>query len=119
MPKDGRAFGIAKLYHRRIAIEAAKVAGEALNVAPADVLSRRRARSTVAFARQLSMYLAHVVGGMSLAQIAEEFERDRTTVGYACHAIEDRRDSPIFDDQVDLMERRLKARLTDILIGDV
>lgn len=57
------------------------------------------------------MYLCHIVGDMSLRDIAVEFERDRTTVSHACHAIEDRRDGPIFDRQIEHLEIELRARV--------
>ena len=39
------------------------------------------------------------------------FRRDRTTVSHACVNIEDRRDSPLFDLQLDYMEKRLRERI--------
>jgi len=43
----------------------------------------------------------HVALGMSLARVARAFGRDRPTVAYACHLIEDRRDDSDFDDWLD------------------
>ena len=60
------------------------------------------------------MYLCHVVGGLSLRDVAREFERDRTTVGYACHAIEDKRDEEVFDQQLNLLECELRKRVKEI-----
>ncbi len=48
-------------------------------------------------ARHVSMYLAHVSCRMSLSDVGRLYARDRTTVAYACAAIEDRRDDPKFD----------------------
>ncbi len=115
MSIEGRGCGLARLYHHRIAMEAVEVVSEATGVDPHEVMSRRRAKATVVFARQLSMYLSHVVGQMSLGQVATEFGRERTTVGYSCHAVEDRRDSPIFDEQIETMEKQLQDRLTTLL----
>lgn len=43
------------------------------------------------------MYLAHVIYGLSLVGVGVGFGRDRTTVAYACHMVEDARDDPAFD----------------------
>ncbi len=50
------------------------------------------------------MYLAHVGCGLSLTQTGRLFGRDRTTVAHACGVIEDRRDDPVFDRVLDLLE---------------
>lgn len=71
---------------------------------------RSRCRKKTALARQLAMYLAHVVLGRSLTEIGEAFGRDRTTVSHACALIEDMRDDPAFDEEVSAFERRLEAQ---------
>ncbi len=63
-----------------------------------------RGRAKVALARQVAMYLAHVACGLSLTDTGRLFGRDRTTVAHACGVIEDRRDDPIFDRALDLLE---------------
>ncbi len=119
MTIEGRGCGLARLYRHRIATEAVQVVATATGVRPVEVMSRRRAKAPVVFARQLAMYLSHVVGQMSLGQVAVEFGRERTTVGYSCHAIEDRRDSPIFDEQIEAMEETLRERLTALLTQEL
>ena len=69
----------------------------ALGVTCNELRARTRSRASVAFARQVAMYLAHVVYGMSLKEAAALFYRDRTTASHACSVIEDRRDDPTFD----------------------
>lgn len=115
MSISGRTVGLAKLYNERVATEAVNVVAQALSISEAEIMSRQRAKATIVFARQLSMYLSHVVGQLSLGQVSAEFGRDRTTVSYSCNMIEDRRDSPIFDDQIERMEILLKDRLTAML----
>ena len=66
-------------------------------VASADLWSGTRGRPSVAFARQVGMYLAHVTCGLSLTEVGEVFARDRTTVAHACGRVEDQRDDPAFD----------------------
>ncbi|MBU2581298.1 MAG: hypothetical protein KJ622_06245 [Alphaproteobacteria bacterium] len=88
---------------RRLAIETSvsRVFG-----VPAQALrSATRGRAHVALARQTAMYLAHVVCGLSLTEVGRIFERDRTTVSHACALIEDRRDEPVFDQFLELLER--------------
>ncbi|MEL7491155.1 MAG: helix-turn-helix domain-containing protein [Pseudomonadota bacterium] len=119
MTIEGRGYGLSRLYQRRIAIEAVTVAAEALCVSTEEIMSRRRAKANVAFARQIAIYLAHVVGQLSLGQVSTEFNRERTTVGYSCHAVEDRRDSPIFDKQVEFLEAQLRDRLTTLLTQEI
>lgn len=70
---------------------------------------KSRCRLPTARARQLAMYLSHVVLGRSLSEIAGAFGRDRTTVSYACALIEDMRDDPSFDEEVSALERRIEA----------
>lgn len=68
-------------------------------------LSRQtRGVAKVALARQVAMYLAHVSIGLNFTQIGVLFERDRTTVAHACSVIEDRRDDPLFDTVLELLE---------------
>lgn len=67
-----------------------------------------RCRLSTARARQLAMYLSHVVLGRSLTQIGDAFGRDRTTVSHACAVIEDLRDDRAFDEEVTALEHRLE-----------
>jgi chromosomal replication initiation ATPase DnaA len=61
--------------------------------------TRRSARA--AFTRQVAMYLAHVVCGLTLTEVGMLFARDRTTVAHACGVVEDRRDDPDLDFRID------------------
>ena len=67
--------------------------------------SATRGRAPVALARQVAMYLAHVICGLSMTEVGRTFERDRTTVSHACALIADRRDDPLFDQILELLER--------------
>lgn len=109
-----RGMNRPQMLQALIAREAMEVASEACNVAIYDILARNRRRANVAYARQIAMYLAHVVGQLTLGQISAAFERDRTTVGHACHLVEDRRDSPIFDAQIELLEDRMRERIAAV-----
>ncbi|MFG1296205.1 MULTISPECIES: helix-turn-helix domain-containing protein [Xanthobacter] len=76
----------------------------ASGVAVETLLALRRSQAPVAAARQLAMYLAHVVLGLSQTDVARAFGRDRTTVAHACRRIEDQRDRAAFDRRVAQLE---------------
>lgn len=84
----------------------------ALGVPPDVLWAHSRGAIDVAFARQVAMYLAHVAFELSFTAVGRVFERDRTTVAYACSVVEDRRDDAVFDRSLDLLESaaRLLAR---------
>jgi hypothetical protein len=63
-----------------------------------------RGRANVALARQVAMYIAHVGYGLSLTEVGDLFERDRTTVAHACSVVEQRRDDPRFDAAIQLLD---------------
>jgi chromosomal replication initiation ATPase DnaA len=72
-----------------------------------DLRAATRRSARAAFARQVAMYLAHVVCGLSLTEVGLIFARDRTTVAHACELIEDRRDEPELDTRLEHLERAL------------
>lgn len=72
------------------------------------LFNRSRCRVDTARARQLAMYLTHVVLGQSLTAVGTAFGRDRSTVSYACALIEDMRDDPQFDGDVGRLEAMLE-----------
>ncbi|HUV32597.1 MAG TPA: helix-turn-helix domain-containing protein [Devosiaceae bacterium] len=77
-------------------------------VAPAELTGPGRASAGVAFARQIGMYLHHVVLGATLTAAGDAFARDRTTAAYACARVEDRRDDVSFDFQLRCLEDALR-----------
>lgn len=72
-------------------------------------LWRRDGRRSTSHVRQVAMYICHVVLSLPLAEIGAAFGRDRTTVGHACHRVEDRRDDASFDAFVASIERAVLA----------
>ena len=86
----------------RLAIELAVVRVFGVDNHALEQNSRGVAR--VALARQVAMYLAHVGCGLSMTAAGRLFGRDRTTVAHACLIVEDRRDDPMFDRALDLLE---------------
>ena len=55
-----------------------------------------------------------------MRDIGHAFGRDRTTVGHACHVVEDRRDDAAFDNFVSAIERIATAvfGLSEVLSHD-
>jgi chromosomal replication initiation ATPase DnaA len=70
----------------------------------ADLCAATRGRSDIAFARQVGMYLARVVLGMTLSEAGFVFARDRTTASHACRLVEDLRDDRRIDALLEAME---------------
>lgn len=63
---------------------------EEYKVRRGDLLAPTRSSRDIAWARQVAMYLAHVVHpAASLSAIGRAFGRDRTTVRHACNVVED------------------------------
>ena len=79
-----------------------------------DLCAATRRSPRTAFARQVAMYLAHVVCGLSLTEVGTLFGRDRTTVAHACEVVEDRRDDPELDGRLEHLERAVVS-LADAL----
>lgn len=107
-PRIGVRFGSPI----RQAIEPAVAAVFEVDIAELRAPTRGSART--AFARQVAMYLAHVVCGVSLTDVGILFARDRTTVAHACGVVEDKRDDPDLDCRLEHLERAV-ASLIDAL----
>lgn len=59
--------------------------------------SPKRHGRSVARIRQIGMYIAHTLLGLRMVEVAAGFGRDKSTVMYACHLVEDLRDDLDFD----------------------
>ncbi len=81
----------------------------------ATLFAPTRCRAPHAFARQVAVYLAHIVGSKSYTEIGRIFGRDRTTAAHACRVIEDRRDDPVFDRLLELLENAVSVILATAL----
>lgn len=75
------------------------------NVSGRELRKAGRSSMGVSRVRQVAMYVAHVVLRLNMADIGKAFGRDRTTVLYACHLIEDLRDDDEFDRIITMTER--------------
>lgn len=86
----------------------------AFGVSPREIAARSRGLAHVALARQVAMYLHHVVLRQTLTAVARRFNRDRTTVAHACRVVEDRRDDPAFEELLDAIERAVHGALAPL-----
>lgn len=93
---------------RRAAALVTSVVAFATGVPAREIASPTRARAPAALARQIAMYMAHVVYAWPMSRVAVAFGRDRTTASHACHRIEDMRDDPAFDAKIAAMEECLR-----------
>jgi hypothetical protein len=57
------------------------------------------------------MYLSHVTFALTLTQTGALFARDRTTVAHGCGVVEDRRDDPVLDRALSIVDAALRWRL--------
>lgn len=88
---------------------AAALTAYALGLKAEPLLSSQRGRPIEARARHIAIYLTHAARGMSLARVARAFGRDRSTVAYACHLIEDKRADRDFDDWLEQLSMGLSS----------
>lgn len=88
-----------------------QVVSACLCVEPRALRSPNRGTATTAYARQIAMYLARTKLELSYAAIGQAFGRDRTTVAYACRAIEERREQAVADQLLTQLEDVLDPRL--------
>lgn len=88
---------IASHAHVRLVQIIAATVAKVFNIDIAHLRATSRGPARVALARQVAMYLAHCAFRLPHAVVGQLFERDRSTVSYACALVEDRRDDPVFD----------------------
>ena len=77
-------------------------------VALKDLCAKTRCSPKAALARQIAMYLCHIVFKMSPAEVARIFGRDPSTVKYALGRIEELREEPELDRTLDWLEAMLR-----------
>ena len=90
---------------------------QVFDVKRSEIDLQTRGKAPTALARQVAMYLAHTALGITMRDTGSLFRRDRTTVSHACGLIEDRRDDPIFDRALELLEWAVVARLLSHRFG--
>jgi chromosomal replication initiation ATPase DnaA len=90
----------------------------AFEIQQPTLLSNRRGRAPVAFARQVAIYITHVHLGLSLTAAAHRFRRDRTTAAHACRRVEDRREDPDVDRRIEAVETALDHWVDLVCAGE-
>lgn len=78
-------------------------------IADCGVYSETKGTSRASFARQMAMYLTHIVYEINLSRVARAFSRDRSTAVHACRIIEDSREDPIIDEKLIRLEAFLEG----------
>jgi chromosomal replication initiation ATPase DnaA len=81
------------------------------------LLGDKRGILAAAEARQLAMYLLHVLLGRPQDAVGELLGRERSTVSYACHLMEDKRDDPVFEAEIALIEKNFWLRYNPAAMG--
>ena len=74
-----------------------------------ELCATTRRRPQAAFARQVAMYLCHIVFEIGISEAARAFGRDPSTVTHALRRIEEMREDAEFDNTLTTIE----ALLTD------
>src|SRR5690606_23857078 len=86
-----------------------KTVADATGVSRRQLMQPTRGMAHIASARQLAVYLVHVLLERSLTDVGRCFGRDRTTIAHACSRIEDQRDDG--DPDYELMVSRLEDKI--------
>jgi chromosomal replication initiator protein len=87
-----------------------QVVADHYDVQPADFNAKKRTRS-IAFPRQVAMYLCRQLTDSSLPRIGEQFGgRDHTTVMHACDKVQElRKENPDFEDTLQEIVSKIKS----------
>ncbi len=73
-----------------------------------DITRPRKQSPHLRFARQVAMYLSHVVYELNHTHVANLFNKDRSTVSHACKVVEESRDDAVFDMKLIRLENFLR-----------
>lgn len=84
------------------------VVAHAYGVTLEDMSADTRGAPRAALARQIAMYLAHIVFAMTIDEIAHAFARHRTTAHHALKRVEELREDPDLDRTLHFLETMLR-----------
>lgn len=84
-----------------------EIIGRRRDVEREALFAHSRSRAPVAAARQMAMYLCHVLLEISMTDVGRYFGRDRTTVAHACAVVEDLRDDPAIEREIASLEQAI------------
>jgi chromosomal replication initiation ATPase DnaA len=85
------------------------VVAHAYGIAVDDIRAARRGVPQTALARQVAMYLTHVVFSIRVSDVARSFGRDRSTCFHAIQKVEDLRDDPELNRMLGWLETTLRG----------
>ena len=95
---------LAARFVNQMIAAAYEISGERLLIRDRGVVKVNRPR-------QISMYLMNTVLSFKFTEIAEFYDKDRTTVSHACGVIEELRDNPRFDRRMCEFENTINSAL--------
>ncbi len=87
------------------------VVAHAYGVPLDDIRAPSRGAKQAALARQVAMYLAHIVFAMSMTHVARGFGRDRSTACHAIQRVEAMREDPELNRTLGWLEATLRGVL--------
>jgi chromosomal replication initiation ATPase DnaA len=93
------------------------IAAALFNVPGRELRRAGRSQAEIVRVRQIAMYVAHVALRISMKDVGRGFGRDRTTVAYACHTVEDLRDNEEYDRLVAMTEKVALAAFRNRVMG--
>lgn len=79
-----------------------------------DLCAPTRRRPPASLARQMAMYLCHVVFEIGISDAARAFDRDPSTVAHAVRRVEEMREDAEFDRMLQMFEALLAQAWSDI-----
>ena len=85
------------------------VVAHAYGVTIDELRAPKRGARRAALARQVAMYLAHVVFSMNMASVARGFGRDRSTAFHAIQRVEEMREDPELNRTLGWLEATLRG----------
>lgn len=78
-------------------------------VTTVELLGRTKGPAHLCFARQIAMYLMHVVFQVRVTSVGRAFGRDPSTASHACKVIEGERENALFDHKLQILEEFLNS----------
>lgn len=89
----------------------ARLVAEERGVSLTKMLRRSRGSGRAASARQLAIYLSHVLLERPQDVVAYLFSRDRSTVAHSVQAVEDRRETPSLEAEIGRIEAQYQETM--------
>jgi len=110
-----RGLRLARLRRDQEAYRLTRAVGRSRKVSLRAMLANERGSAEAAAARQLAMYLIHVLLGRPQDVVGTLFGRHASTVSHACRVIEDLRDRPPLEAEIAAIETGLadSAEISD------